>query len=110
MTGWPPWRSRPERTRTSSSFAGAFMENGGGARALGMGGAVTAEALQLKLWQRAEQRQDVTAALEALERSMVATLRHCLGWDFGAGANELSTIVEGYRMREDGLVPLGSAP
>lgn len=28
---------------------------------------------------------------------------------FGAGANELITIVEGYKMRDEGLVPLGSA-
>ncbi len=28
---------------------------------------------------------------------------------FGAGANELITIVEGYKVREGGLVPLGSA-
>lgn len=28
---------------------------------------------------------------------------------FGAGANELVTVVEGYKMRDEGLVPLGSA-
>lgn len=28
---------------------------------------------------------------------------------FGAGANELVTVVEGYKMRAEGLVPLGSA-
>ncbi len=28
---------------------------------------------------------------------------------FGAGSNELITIVEGFKMREEGLVPLGSA-
>lgn len=57
---------------------------------------------------------DVAQLEEAVIRGAFVSVDEGSRWKrmligFGAGANELITIVEGYKMREDGLVPIGHA-
>jgi hypothetical protein len=106
-----------ERPYDAGAFARSIavfreaLEQASGLPPSELGGAVTAEALQLKLWQRFEQRADVTEALQAMERSLVAALRYCLGWNFGAGSEPLApaTVRVTYRMPQPPHNPLHTA-
>jgi hypothetical protein len=76
-----------------------------------LGGAVTAEALHLKIWAREEIRADLTDSFQRMELSMAAAARVALGWDFGAGEGELpyAAPVVQYRMPEPPRNPLHTA-
>lgn len=105
---------RPYDAEAFARSIGVFkeeIEQSSGLPPSELGGAVTAEALQLKLWQRYEQRADVTQGLQRMEQSVAACLRYLIGWEFGAGSEPLPSVrvQTRYRMPEPPHNPLHMA-